>query len=91
MDAETSSVVTVSEIVSGPTQSGQVCSVTSRETEQSETPPQVEHITASHVQVRAPPPLVSFVPAGNPYGTAQPDNNKAGPSTPRHTALPPKI
>ena len=92
MDAETSSVVNVFENVSnGPAQSSQECSVANKEIEQSETPPLVEHITAPHEHVRAPPPLVSLVSAGNPHGTAHPGNNKAGPSTPRYTASPPRI
>ena len=82
MDAETSSVVNAFENVSNsPAQSSQECSVANKEIEQSETPQLVEHVTASHEHARAPPPLVSFVPAGNPHGTALPDNNKAGPST----------
>ena len=92
MDAETSSVVNVFENVSNsPTQSSQVGSVAKREIEQSETPPLVEHVTAPHEHIRAPPPLVSLVPAGNPHGTALPGNNKAGPSTPQYTAPPPRI
>ena len=92
MDTETCSVVIVSESVgTGSTQSGPVSSSANKEKELSETHPPVKHTPAPQVHIQAPPPLVSPVHAGNPHGTAAPDNNKARPSTYQNTASPPQI